>query len=113
MFIVSVTTVISDFSYVSIESYGYLYYSVFFKEKKMTRLNDIIIEKIMEDIKLHIISKFSLDITTQINFLSNFPPTYIKCLYMKVSFSFFVSQYPTNIASRHNMNCFGDVKKKK
>lgn len=42
----------------------------------------------MEDIKLHLITKLSLDITTKINFLSNFPPTFIQYLYMEGLFFF-------------------------
>lgn len=87
---------------------GNLYYSVFFKEKKMTRLNEIAIEKIMEDVKLHIITKFSLDIITKINFLS---PHMLKILIYKMFVFLLLFQYPTNIASKHNMNCFGVVKK--
>lgn len=68
--IASASATISDFNYISRESRGCLYYSVFFKEKEKT--NEIVVKKkIREDVKLRIITKFSLDIATKINFPFN------------------------------------------
>ena len=58
---------------------------------------------------MHIIIKFSLDVTTETNFLSNDPSTCIHkiLIYRRYVFVLFFFQYPTNIASKHNMN-FGE-----